>query len=158
MIFMNEIIVQLIAAFFGAAGFALVFNIHMKHLLMASIGGFFSWLIYLLIYNLVENYFVACFVSSAFCAIYAEVMARVHKTPATVYFIPAVVALIPGGALYYTMSYLVQGRMDMFASYGQTTSQYATGIACGISLAWALWYMCLKIINDIKKKSGQGVQ
>jgi len=148
--------IQLIAAFFGAAGFALVFNIHMKHLLLASIGGFFSWMVYLFMYDAVGNYFVSCFVSSAFCAIYAEVMARIKKTPATVYFIPAVVALIPGGSLYYTMSYLVQGRMDMFAAYGQTTGQYATGIACGISLAWALWYMCQKIINDIKLKNKTG--
>lgn len=153
---MDQDIIQLISAFFGAAGFALVFNIRYKYLLLASVGGFLSWVIYLLVHNSVENHFVSCFVSSAFCAIYAEVMARLYKTPATVFFIPAVVALIPGGSLYYTMSYLIQGNSELFSQYGKTTGQYAMGIACGISLAWALWYMIQKMIFDISRKVKQG--
>lgn len=149
---MNSDMIQLVAAFLGAAGFALVFNIKFKYLFFASIGGFLSWVIYLLVHDAVDNYFVSCFVSSAFCAVYAEVMARIYKTPATVFFIPAVVALIPGGSLYYTMSYLIQGNSELFSQYGKTTGQYAMGIACGISLAWALWYMIQKIITDIIKK------
>lgn len=150
---MNQDVIQVISAFAGAAGFALVFNIRIKHLLLASVGGLFSWVIYLLVQTSVENYFISCFVSSAFCAIYAEVMARIYKTPATVFFIPAVVALIPGGSLYYTMSYLIQGNSELFSQYGRTTGLYALGIACGISLAWALWYMFQKIITDIVKKN-----
>ncbi|MBQ4629385.1 MAG: threonine/serine exporter family protein [Clostridia bacterium] len=149
---MSQDVIQVISAFAGAAGFALVFNIRIKHLLLASVGGLLSWVIYLLVQTSVENYFISCFVSSAFCAIYAEVMARIYKTPATVFFIPAVVALIPGGSLYYTMSYLIQGNSELFGQYGRTTGLYAMGIACGISLAWALWYMIQKMITDIAKK------
>ncbi|MBQ4527437.1 MAG: threonine/serine exporter family protein [Clostridia bacterium] len=149
---MSQDVIQVISAFAGAAGFALVFNIRIKHLLLASVGGLLSCVIYLLVQTSVENYFISCFVSSAFCAIYAEVMARIYKTPATVFFIPAVVALIPGGSLYYTMSYLIQGNSELFSQYGRTTGLYALGIACGISLAWALWYMIQKMITDIAKK------
>lgn len=148
---MSKELIQLISAFLGSAGFALVFNIRISLLFLASLGGFFSWGIFLVVHSLSGNYFVACFVASAFAALFGEVMARFKKTPASVFFIPGVVSLIPGGSLFYTMSYAVQSDWSKFREYGSLTVQYALGIACGISIAWAIWYMCQQIIMDLLK-------
>lgn len=148
---MSKELIQLISAFLGSAGFALVFNIRMPLVFLASLGGFFSWGIFLIVQSLTGNYFVACFVASAFAALYGEVMARFKKTPASVFFIPGVVSLIPGGSLFYTMSYALQSNWEKFREYGSLTVQYALGIACGISIAWAVWYMCQQIITDLIK-------
>ena len=145
---MKENIIQLITAFLGSAGFALVFNIRNSLVFLASVGGFLSWGLFLIFQSITSNYFVASFVSSAFAALYGEVMARVNKTPASVFFIPGVVSLIPGGSLFYTMSYALRSEWDMFRQYGSLTVQYALGIACGLSISWALWYMFQEFITN----------
>lgn len=146
---MNESVIQLITAFVGSAGFGLLFNVRYSLLTLVSLGGFLCWGIFLIAESFTANYFVACFAASAFAALLGEIMARIKKTPASVFFIPGVVSLIPGGSLFYTMSYAVQGEWEQFRYYGSLTVQYALGIACGISIAWALWYMCQKIVNEI---------
>ena len=55
------------------------------------------------------------------------------------FLIPAVVSLVPGGTLYYAMSYAVQGDLEMSGSYGAETVQYVLGIACGMCIIWALF-------------------
>ncbi|MBQ1965266.1 MAG: threonine/serine exporter family protein, partial [Clostridia bacterium] len=38
-------------------------------------------------------------------SVYAGIMARVLKTPATTFITTSLIPLIPGGSLYYTMAY-----------------------------------------------------
>ena len=156
MLNVNDII-QIISALFGSLGFALLFNVRSGLLTFASLGGAFSWIIFLEAEKLTHNYFTACFAASAFSAFYGEIIARIKKTPASVFFIPAVVPLIPGASLYYAMSYAVRSDFALFGKYISLTIQYSLGIACGISIAWAIWYMCQKLISDIinKKRSEQ---
>lgn len=44
--------------------------------------------------------------------LWSEGMARVRKAPANIFMIPGIIPLLPGGALYYTMSALIGGDMD----------------------------------------------
>lgn len=83
--------------------------------------------------------FSPSFIASAFAATYAEVLARKLKAPATLFLIPAVVPLVPGSGLYYTISYAVQGDLEVSAGYGTQTLQFVLGIACGMCIIWALF-------------------
>ncbi len=98
---------------------------------------------------------MASFLASAFDAFYGEVMARVYKTPASVFFIPGVVPLIPGSALFNTCSYALKSDWVMFRMYGSRTLLYALGIACGLSVCWALWYMFRKMFSEIFQKRSE---
>lgn len=151
---MKSDIIQLIAAFFGAGGFALVFNVRPSLVIYGALGGLLSWGLFLLMEDLIGNHFVACLVSSAFSAFYAEVMARIKKTPASVFFIPSLIPHVPGSSLFYCMSAALESDWNAFRSYGTDTLQYALGIACGISFTWAIWYMVQKYISDRVKKIG----
>lgn len=148
---MRNDIIQLISAFIGSAGFALVFNVRLPLVISASVGGLLTWTFFLVGKYFTNNYFIACFIASSFSALYGEIMARWKHAPASVFFIPAVVSLIPGGSLFYTMSNAVKGQANDFLHNGSLTVQYALGIACGISVTWAIWYMCKKIIDELKK-------
>ena len=125
---------QLAMAFTGSAGFAILFQTKRSRILTAAFGGFLSWGIYLLFLHLTGMYFAACVVAAAGAAIYSEIMARVEKTPTTVFFISSVIPLIPGSALYYTVSNLVAGNRELAESYGVRTILYMVGIAVGVSL------------------------
>ena len=75
--------------------------------------------------------------AAAFGAVFAEIMARVCKAPATVFTILSEIALIPGGSLYITMHHLVGGRQAEALSYGLHTVMVALAIALGIVLVTA---------------------
>lgn len=149
---MREILLQLFTAWLGSFGFCLLFHMRRERMLPASLGGLFSWGIYLFFADCCEGIFIPTLLASAFCALYAECFARLLKAPATIFFIPAAVPLIPGSTLYYTMSYAVQGEWLLSQSYGFMTVQYALGIAAGISLVWAFCDMERKLISNWKRR------
>lgn len=106
---MNEII-QLIAAGLGSLGFAILFNIRGEKLFFASLGGFFAWAVYLIAAHYTDNPYICGFMASVMLTLYAECMARIHKTPVTVFLVSAAIPLIPGAALYRSMNCLMQKR------------------------------------------------
>ena len=140
--------VQLLTAFIGSLGFAILFHVPKKHLFSASLGGFFSWGIYLFGVDVGLGRFMSCLFASAFSALYAEILARVKRAPAVLFFIPAVIPLVPGSNLYYTM--LGIGTEDWVSAKANAvlTLQYALSIALGISVMWAV----LSIARSIREK------
>ena len=101
-------ILQFFAAFIGAAGFGFLFHLQFKHIFPAALGGVLTWVIYVIATTWGFDVFISSLFASAFAAIYSEVIAKIRKAPTTLFLIISVVVLIPGGSLYYTMSYAVQ--------------------------------------------------
>ena len=124
--------IQLITAFLGSLGFAMLFHVRREKLLLASLGGLLSWGVYLLMGLALSDDVVRYFVASVVVAIYAETMARVVKCPATVFLVTAAVPLIPGGSLYRTMSAFMDGNFTACSHYGLTTMLLAAAIAVGM--------------------------
>ncbi len=147
---MNEILIQLITAFTGSLGFALLFHLRRRLLACASLGGLLTWAVYLAAEQMLNNIFIACLLASAFAALYSEILARLLKAPATVFFIPTIVPLIPGSTLYYTMHHAVQNDWLQAKAYAFLTLQYTLSIAIGISFIWALFYMLRKIKQSLR--------
>ena len=135
---MKEIVIQLLSAFAGGFGFALIFGMRRRYLFFASLGALLGWGVYLLTDSLLDSYFLPPLFAAAFAVTYAELMARVLKTPATLFVIPAIIPLVPGGSLFYTMSYAVRGDAEGARLSGIQTLESALAIAFGISLVLAL--------------------
>ncbi|MBQ8214994.1 MAG: threonine/serine exporter family protein [Clostridia bacterium] len=131
----------------GAIGFSVLFGVHPKRLFFATLAGMICTSAYMLVEDLAPamNFgwlFLASFAGGAACTLYSEVMARVLKTPATVYLIPGLIPMVPGGSLYYTMAFLVQGDRDIAAQKGIDTLCVCLGISAGIvvmSVLWQIW-------------------
>lgn len=150
---MEKHIIQLIAAFVGSMGFCFVFNVRGKLVLPAAFGGMLCWGVYLLYESALGGLFMPALIASAFAALYGEVLARIYKAPAPVFLIPTVIALIPGSALYYTMSYAVRNDWAMCHEYAAQTGIYALGIAIGISLVWAVMEIFRNIHRLFRKEN-----
>ena len=135
---MKEIITQLITAFIGSLGFSMLFGLPRRHIFSASMGGMFSWGIYLLLMKINGNVFLACLCASIFSMIYSEFLARLHKSPATLFIIPSIIPLVPGSSLYYAMSYAVRGDVERAKYHGHQTLIWVMAIAAGISFVTAL--------------------
>ena len=142
-------IVQFFAAFIGAAGFGFLFHLQFKHIFPAALGGVLTWVIYVIATTWGFDIFVSSLFASAFAAIYSEIIAKIRKAPTTLFLIISVVVLIPGGSLYYTMSYAVQKKWQMAAMYGLRTGQCALGLAIGMSLIWIFHDIAHRVFNNL---------
>ena len=144
---MKELL-QIITAFLGTLGFTVVFRSKKQHIFQIAFGGALSWIAYLVCNLFVSSESVCYFVASAVVGIYSEIFARILKTPTTNIFAVAVLPLIPGGSLYYTVRYAVNGDWDDFFIKGDSTFKIALAIALGIISVQAVF----KIIINLKSK------
>ena len=125
-------IVQIITGFLGAFGFSILFHIRGKRLVMSALGGLLSWTVFVLLGLWIESEPIRYFLVATFVSIYAEIMARVLKTPTTTLLMASLIPLIPGGSLYYTMAYAMSGDVEHFLTKATGTLKLAAALALGI--------------------------
>lgn len=126
----KEVLIALISTF----GFGIIFNIRGKNLIFASIGGGLAWLIYKIVLANEGSVIEAMFISSIIFSAYSEVGARILKTPVTTFVICALIPLVPGSGMYYTMYATVQGDIDKALELGLNTLAQAGTLAIGVIL------------------------
>ncbi len=140
--------IQIAAAFIGSLGFAVFLKMKGKQVLMAGVGGGLTWALFLALQNYMGGLFLPNLLASVFVGIYAEIMARVNRAPATIFLTTGAVPLIPGGSLYYTMLGLVSNDELMFAENGSK--------AAIIALAIALGFVIVAIANNLHLRVQKG--
>lgn len=144
-----RIIYQLFTAFLGTLGFSLIFHVGRKHTILASIGGTIAWGVFLLCNEaLGVNVLLSTILSAASGQVYAEFMARLCKSPTTVFSIPAVVPLIPGSSLYYTMYAAVFRDWAGVKNFGMKTLEGTLGISIGLCLVSATLYVLTNLARN----------
>lgn len=146
----TEIIIKLVFSTVSALGFSIMFYVRPKRLPLATLGGFMTYAVYLLLTFFVDSEFLCNMVASLCGGLYAELLARCTHVPVTVYTIPCVIPLVPGSVLYRTMSSLVQSHLDEALSYGLKTVTVALGIASGIVAGSVLAILCRSVIRRIR--------
>lgn len=145
-------LIKSLYALLATLGFGILFNIKGKNLIFASIGGAITWYVYLLVLNNTGATLAALLIASISAGIYSEIMARILKTPVTIFSICAIIPLVPGGGMYYTMLASVQGNITKFLSTGINTFSSAGAIAVGILVASSFTKLILVAENYIKNK------
>ncbi len=141
-------IIQILAAFVGSIGFALLFNIRGWRLAAASTGGLLSWFLFIVINKAIENEAIVYFIVAFAISVYAEIMARVLKTPTTTFITASLIPLIPGGSLYYTMVHAFSGNYEAFLPRAINTLQLAAALALGVIVSTTL----ARAINKLKTR------
>ena len=135
---MTTVLIQLLTAFLGALGFAILFGVLRRCLLIAAAGGMLTWGLYLAMDAWLHVEFLSCLAAATFAVLFSELLARRLKLPATMFIAPAIIPLVPGGTLYYAMSFDVHGELEKARSYGMRALLSALAIAGGISLVTVL--------------------
>lgn len=141
-------IIQILAAFVGSLGFAVLFNIRGRRLVAVACGGLLSWLLFIVINNFIKNEPIVYLIVACAISIYAEIMARVLKTPTTAFITGSLIPLIPGGSLYYTMVHAFSGDYEAFLPKAIYTLQLASALALGIIVSTTL----ARAINKLKTR------
>ena len=127
----------IIGGLLGTIGFALMYNTRGKRLIGAAGGGLLCCTLFVLLGLFIESEPVIYFIVSLVTSAYSEILARILKTPTTTFIISALIPLIPGGALYYTMSSAFEGSFEIFLSNAVSTLLLALALALGVCMAIA---------------------
>lgn len=151
-----EYTMQLITAFLGSLGFAMLFHVRREKLLLASLGGLLAWGVYLLMGLTSDQDVVRYFVASVVLTIYAETLARVVKCPATLFLVTAAVPLIPGGSLYRTMQYFMMGEFSACSVQGLNTVLLAVAIAVGMLCPMSLFQLARRTRLILRRREKRG--
>lgn len=127
-------------AFAACIGFCIIFNIRGKTILYASLGGSLGWLVYLLFAGSSTDIF-QYFMASIVISVYSEIMARICKIPSTCFLLVALLPLVPGGGVYYTMEHCIVGDNTAFVETGLHTLGIAGAMAMGVLLVSSMMRM-----------------
>ena len=134
-----------VLSFIASAGFGIVFNIQIRDILFAAIGGAIVRIVYLALQYALPDYRFIFTTVAAFCAaLYSEILALVKKEPSVLYRYPAVVPLIPGDLFYYVALGLVWGNTTLIGKYGPDLILALVGISLGFVL-------CSTVVHYVRK-------
>lgn len=140
---MTELL-QIITGGIGSLGFAVLFNIRRWRLVAATFGGLMSWALFVLLGRLIPSEPTCYFIVALVCSLYAEVMARALKSPTTAFITTALIPMVPGGSLYYTMAYAFDTNSQRFMEKAVYTLKLASALALGIIVAATLTKLYMK--------------
>ena len=144
-------LMQICMSFIGSLGFSVLFNVRGWKVLLAALGGGVSWTLYLLMESGIPGIPHRYFICACFIALYAEILARVLKTPATTFLIPAMIPHIPGSSLYKTM------RFALYKEWMDCLSQafYTIKLALALALGSAVILTVFNVAAIFLRKRGK---
>ena len=148
-------ILQAIAAAVGALGFSVLFNIRGKNLIFAALGGGLSWGLFLILELLIESEAICYFIVALMASLYAEAMARLLRSPATIFIAPSMIPLVPGASLYYTMANALDGNVDGFIKKGIDTLTLAAALSIGVIVSAVIMRTVTKLTAAAQKRKKQ---
>ncbi len=142
----------------GAMGICAYFNLKLKRLGWVMLATVPTLGLYLLMeYALPGQMFADILVTSLFAALLAEFLARVIKTPATVFIVPSIIAFVPGSSLYYAMEALVRGDFTQAGTSSLACLLTILGLAVGLCASALLFRLFIPVKSALGRKKNKNI-
>lgn len=123
-----------LSAFVASLGFGVIFNIHGRKLFIAALCGGIGGLFYALSLAFGISEAISLMLGAMALSFASEISARWLKAPVTTFLVCALIPLVPGGGMYYTMLEMVNGDINQAILLGVDTIVNAGSIAIGCTL------------------------
>jgi uncharacterized membrane protein YjjB (DUF3815 family) len=134
----------------AAVSFGIMFNIRGVSLIFAGLNAGLGFFFYSITTSYGYESHIGMLVASISMSICAEILARKRKTPASVFLVPALIPVVPGGAIFQFALNLLEGNTELAFTYGIQTMLEAGALAIGIILVSSLTKVIIRMLN--KKK------
>ncbi len=134
------IITQCMFVFIATVGFSVIFNVKKSELGYAGLVGVICYFIYKIILVYYQSDFMGAVLGTFAAVLVSRRLAYLRKIPASIYIIPAIIPLAPGGAIYLTMYNIIYGNNVYALKYAFLTLQIAGGIVIGMMIALSFPY------------------
>lgn len=134
-------------SFLGSVFPVILFNIDRKKIIWCGLAGALGWVVYSLNFTLSSSEVIGSFWGAFAVNIYSEFMARIIKTPASMFYVPGIFPLVPGITAYSTIIAIVQVNFPVALNKGILTLAIGGAIAFGIMLSSTI----IRLISNIIK-------
>lgn len=152
--FLTGFLLPCLYAVMACVAFCFILNQRGLLLVVSSLGGGVGWAVCLLC-AFTGSDVIQYFAGAVAVALYAEVMARLLKAPATGFLVVGILPFVPGGGIYYTMEYCLSGNTQLFLSTGIHTFGVAGAVAVGLLLASSLVRLALPLFQRQSHRAGR---
>ncbi|MGM0125123.1 hypothetical protein IGI37_002521 [Enterococcus sp. AZ194] len=132
---MISLIIQVIFSFLATAAFAIITNVPRKSLVYCGLAGVAGWVLYWGCLQLGGNAALGSLLGSLGVAYASHVFSRWLKMPVTIFNIPGMVPLVPGGLAYQAVRNLVVGTYQEAVTAAVQAVMIAGAIALGLVLS-----------------------
>ncbi len=150
--FTLTLLIRLITATLGTLAFAIIFRVDRRHLFPVSVAGLFTYFIFYTVSYFGGSIFLAALASTGFTALFGEIAARVFHAPVLLYLLTGCIPIVPGGDVYYSMKYLLEGNTELAGQKLLQTAEASLGIAGGIVLVSVLFGLFTDAVASLKRK------
>lgn len=144
-------IVETLFSLFVSLGFGILFNVPKNRLVYVALTGLLGGITYKLLIYFSYGEGVALFCASLVISLLAEIFARISHCPTTIFLICALVLLVPGGGMYYTMLAIVNSDYISALNIGFNTIISACLIVIACTLVSSIFYA----INHFRFKTNR---
>lgn len=152
---MMQAVRELAVAILGTFGFAMVYRVQRRHLPATAFAGFLGWAVYLIFYALDCGLFLSNLLGAAAVYAWSEFMARMQKAPVTIFLLPGIVPMLPGGQLYYALRAMLEKNLAGFQEHGVNFVMITLGMACGVVAASVISCYLFSALHRRKLHQGE---
>lgn len=121
-------------SFLAMLGFSITSNVRGTKLIFTSLGGALTWGTYLIILHVTSSLLLSVFLGVCLGCLYSELTARAFHVPVSVFVICAIIPLVPGSGLYYSMTAYIAGKTTHAITLIGQTLMIAGTIAVAIAV------------------------
>lgn len=139
-----QILLEMVVAFVAVFFIAVTLEAPKRTLRYGAMAGGLGWGVYL-VGLLFMDIVAATFMASLFIAWIAHLFARYLKTPVTIYFIPAFIALVPGAGVYQSVYSFINKEYALAQQHLVLTLQISGAIALAIFIVDSLFGLVARI-------------
>lgn len=126
------LLIKTYAAFSSIIAFSIIFDMPKNLLKYATIVGVVSWVIYSYLLYIEVDIVLQAFITGLIVAGMSHIFARVLKAPVTIFLVPGILPLVPGGPIYRSVYYFINDNSGLGNMYFTQTLQIAGAIAMSI--------------------------
>lgn len=141
-------LLQIIGSFLAVVAFCFILGSPRRHILFAGLTGAVGWALYLLLEKYGLSSGAATFFSGCLISLCGQLLARLLKTPVTVFVIPGILPLVPGAGMYHIVDSFMRSEGAMTSYYITQTLMAAGMIAVSIIVVDSIFRLFLKNKGD----------
>lgn len=131
----TTIIIQIIGSYLATVAFAIITNVPRKTLHMCGLTGLIGWMTFWIFQNFQVGIGMASMAGAFMVAVCSHFCAKYKKMPITIFNIPGLVPLVPGGIAYQAVRSFVLGNYVEAIGFTVQVGVVAGAIAAGIMIS-----------------------
>ncbi|WP_028273450.1 threonine/serine exporter family protein [Atopococcus tabaci] len=131
----SDYLVQFLSGFVVSIGFGIIYDIPKNNLFHSGLTGAVGWMISFVMIHLWDiHLFISTTAASFFVALIGQAFSRTLKTPVTLFIMPGLIPLVPGGVAFNMMRSFIGGDNAGGSQYAIDTFLVAGALALGLAL------------------------